>query len=269
MQKSLGGMVVAGRFLRPFLSPFQSGRARVRRKRANLMSRNKNRYSLQAILFFLLAWVGILNLYGAGKVIADSPTPTGGATETPLPLSSLYPTLTLTPQPDQSPIVVASRTPARARSLPRTPFPTDTKTPIPLVQANPTVVQAGALLTQEITLAALNVHNLTDLSSGDSVQFTFQLPDNWVPGGNNFLNLNFDYFATSGGNQTISTPLTAILRVQFDSELAASFMLSNTGGKQNLNVPLRLGLLGNPTRHTHAVRVTLDTSENCQVSQTA
>src|SRR5258708_13272174 len=110
---------------------------------------------------------------------------------------------------------------------------------------------------------------MTDLTSGDSVHVTFQVPGSWVPGGNNLLNLTFDYFATSGGNQSISTPLTAILRVQFDSELAASFILSNTGGKQNLNVPLRLGLLGNPTRHTHAVRVTLDTSENCQVSQTA
>jgi hypothetical protein len=227
------------------------------------------------VAFFLLSSVGaILSLHQTSIAVAAqnaTVTPTTltvpAASDTPVPISSLNPTLTATLVPSVAPTEQRTATPIRSRTPLPTNFPTDTPTTTPIVQAQPTVVSAGPLLAQEISLVALGRTNLDFISPANSQQFTFQLPSNWQPDGNNYLNLNVVYFKPDAGNATVTASLTTTLQVRFDNELAASITLSNDGmNAQNIVVPLRIGLLSILARHTHTIQVAFDTRNLCLVN---
>ncbi|MHB8626582.1 MAG: cellulose biosynthesis cyclic di-GMP-binding regulatory protein BcsB [Aggregatilineales bacterium] len=220
--------------------------------------RNSERRSRLYILT-LMALILAMTV-GIHRAILAAATAT--ATQTAEPVGTLHPTLTssptVTPSASIGPAARSTRTPRPSAT------PLDTPTSTALVKAVPTVVQQGPLLAQEITLAAYGVRPLDTISSTGSVRFTFSLPNNWVPDGNNFLNLNVEYSKTSGSATNAGTVQNSVLQVRFDNELAASVTLTpDAVGSRNIIVPLRIGLLGIQARRTHVILITLDTRTVC------
>ncbi len=157
-------------------------------------------------------------------------------------------------------------TPIRTLTLTATPSrtPTDTATPVPITTGRPTVV-SGPYLAQDITLATLRVHSMELVSEG-SAQFTIRIPDNWLPGGNNILNLSLDYITVGQGVAlgTPSAPSAGILEVRLDDELMTAITLTpTTTGGRIYPVPLRSTIMGNPGRKYHTIRLSLNTRDDC------
>lgn len=213
-------------------------------------------YSVALFAMLLIAVAGLR------QTIAVAATAT--ATQTAEAVGSLNPTLTSSPIPTLAP----SASPGPLATRTRTPLPSatplDTPTSTAIVPAVPTIVRQGPLLAQEITLAAYGIRNLETISPIGSVQFVFTLPNNWQSDGHNFLNLNVEYFKTTGSPVSAGTPQNSILQVRFDNELAASVTLTpDAVGSRNISVPLRVGLLGIPARRTHVIQITLDGRNVC------
>lgn len=231
------------------------------------MRHTQNYRRLNTLAFLLLIMGIIFGLHQTAVTAAQGVSATAIFTLTPIPVSSLNPTLT--------PLAVASDIRTETRSATpthtRTPFPTvtptETATATALVKSQSTVVSTGPLLAQEITLASLGRPNLDFLSPESSQQFTFQLPNNWQPESNNFLNLNVEYFNANTSITTTQASLNAVLQVRFDNELAVSTTFSaNSSGVRNVVVPLRIGLLGILARRTHTIQITFDARNLCLVN---
>ncbi|MCC7450511.1 MAG: cellulose biosynthesis cyclic di-GMP-binding regulatory protein BcsB [Anaerolineae bacterium] len=155
-----------------------------------------------------------------------------------------------------------TRTPGGTSTPSRTP--TDTATPVPITTGRPTVV-AGPYLAQDITLANLRVRNMELISEG-SVQFTIRIPDNWIPGGNNVLNLSLEYITVGQSNLqgTTGAPPNAVLEVRLDNELMTAITLVPTAaGGRTYAIPLRQTIMNNPGRKYHTIRLSLNTRDDC------
>ena len=235
------------------------------------MSLTKKHRRPYAFLYLLIMVVSAINLQRSANITAAQSTSsnvtlteTSTSSETPVPLSSIYPTLTPPPPPRITPTSRPSATQPRVRTAIPTASPTDTPTSTPIVQARPTVVSTGPLLAQEITLAALGRTNLDFLPPESTQEFTFQLPTNWQPDGNSFLNLNVEYFKPDTGSAIAAATLNAVLQVRFDNELAASVTLSpDATSNRNIVVPLRIGLLGILARRTHTIQIIFNARNLC------
>jgi len=166
-----------------------------------------------------------------------------------------------TPTPGQR-SATPTRTPAGTLTPSRTP--TDTATPVPITTGRPTVV-SGPYLAQDITLATLRVRNIELVSEG-SAQFTLRIPDNWIPGGNNVLNLGLEYVTVGQSNLqgTTGAPPSSILEVRLDGELMTAITLTApTTGVRTYAIPLRQTIMGNPGRKFHTIRLSLTTRDDC------
>ena len=135
------------------------------------MSLTKKHRRPYAFLYLLIMVVSAINLQRSANITAAQSTSsnvtlteTATSSETPVPLSSIYPTLTPPPPPRITPTSHPSATQPRVRTAIPTASPTDTPTSTPIVQARPTVVSTGPLLAQEITLATLGRTNLDFLT---------------------------------------------------------------------------------------------------------
>ncbi len=141
-----------------------------------------------------------------------------------------------------------------------------TMTPTPVLTPIPENVPTGPLLAQEVKLADLGVSNLTLQSPAALAQFDLAVPETWVPGGNNVLYLNIDYFETRSstiGPTGLVSDLITILNVTMDEQVIATISLGAANvGVQTLAIPLPLNILQDQNR-IHTFTVELRAEDHC------